>query len=49
MFLKYSYFYGSALLLTVSEKLQHQKKLHFKENKTYIEQSKDIFFLKIRK
>ena len=43
IFLKYSYFSSSALLYTCIKRISHQKKLHFKQNETYIEQSKDIF------
>ena len=46
IFLKYSYFSSSALLYTCIKRISHQKKLHFKQNETYIEQSKDIFVWK---
>ena len=46
IFLKYSYFSRSALLLTVSEKSHTRKKLHFKQqNKTFFLENKKIILL----
>ena len=42
LFLKYSYS-SKCFTINCNRKISHQKNLHFKQNKTYIEQSEDIF------